>query len=163
MEWLSLWISELNVLLPAIIISAIMWSVPGYLYLFNFLVVISTLEELETATNVSNVCVSVCLTLLMPCILNSWGFRISQWYDIGLDDWGFESQQGLEIFLFTTMSRPALGPTQPPIQWVPGALSLGVKQLGCEVDHTPLSSAEVKEWIELYLHSPICVHGMVLS
>jgi hypothetical protein len=26
--------------------------------------------------------------------------------------------------------RPALGPTQPPNQWVPGALSLGVKRPG---------------------------------
>jgi hypothetical protein len=43
-----------------------------------------------------------------------------------LDDQGFESQQGLGIFLFTTMSRPAVGPTQPPIQWIPGALSQGV-------------------------------------
>jgi hypothetical protein len=25
---------------------------------------------------------------------------------------------------------------------------------GCEADHSPLSSAEVKEWVELYLHSP---------
>jgi hypothetical protein len=32
----------------------------------------------------------------------------------------------------TTASRPALGPIQPPIQWVPGALSLGVKQLARE-------------------------------
>jgi hypothetical protein len=31
----------------------------------------------------------------------------------------------LGIFLFTTASRTALGPTQLPIQWVPGALSLG--------------------------------------
>jgi len=37
-----------------------------------------------------------------------------------LDDLGFESLQGLGIFLFTTMSILALGPTQPPIQWVPG-------------------------------------------
>jgi hypothetical protein len=45
------------------------------------------------------------------------------------------------------------GPTQPPIQWVPGALSLGVKRPGREADHSPPSSAEVKEWVELYLHS----------
>jgi hypothetical protein len=32
--------------------------------------------------------------------------------------------------LFTTASRMALGPTQPPIQWVPGAISLGVKVAG---------------------------------
>jgi hypothetical protein len=42
----------------------------------------------------------------------------------GLDDrgLGFDSRQGLGIFLFTTASRMALGPTQPPIQWVQGAL-----------------------------------------
>jgi hypothetical protein len=39
---------------------------------------------------------------------------------------------------------PALGPTQPPIQWVTGALYLGVKQPVSEADHTPHSSAEVK-------------------
>jgi hypothetical protein len=30
-------------------------------------------------------------------------------------------------FLFSTASRPAVGPTRPPIQRVLGALSLGVK------------------------------------
>jgi hypothetical protein len=34
---------------------------------------------------------------------------------------------------------------QPPIQWVPGALSLWVKRLGREADHSPPISAEVKE------------------
>jgi hypothetical protein len=43
----------------------------------------------------------------------------------GLDDRGIESLHGLGIFLFTTASRLVLGPTHPPIQWVPGALSLG--------------------------------------
>jgi hypothetical protein len=60
-------------------------------------------------------------------------------------------------------SRMALGPTQPPIQWVPGALSLGVRRPAREADHLPPSSAEVKECVELYLHSPICLHGVVLS
>jgi hypothetical protein len=35
-----------------------------------------------------------------------------------------------------------------------GALSLGVKRPGREADHSPPSSAEVREWIELYIHSP---------
>jgi hypothetical protein len=46
------------------------------------------------------------------------------------------------------------GPNQPHIQWVIGALSLGVKRLGHEADHSPPSSAEVNEWVELCLHSP---------
>jgi hypothetical protein len=57
---------------------------------------------------------------------------------------GFNSQWELGIFLFTIMSRTALGSTQPPVQWVPGTLSLGVKWPGCEADHSPPSSAKVK-------------------
>jgi hypothetical protein len=66
----------------------------------------------------------------------------------------FESHQGLKIFLFTITSRPALGPTQPPIQWVQGALFLEVKQPGHEADHSLPSSAKLEECVELYLHSP---------
>jgi hypothetical protein len=69
----------------------------------------------------------------------------------------------LGIFLFTTASRTALGPSQPPIQWVKGALSLWVKRPGREADHSPPSSAEVKECVELYLHSPLRLHGVMLS
>jgi hypothetical protein len=59
----------------------------------------------------------------------------------GLDDRWFESRQRLD--LFTTVSRPALGPTQPPIQWVTGSLSLVLKRPWDEPDHSPPSSAEV--------------------
>jgi hypothetical protein len=71
----------------------------------------------------------------------------------GLDDRGFESRQDLGIFLFTTASRLALGPTQPRIQWIPGALSLGVMRPGRETYHSPPYCAEIKECVELYLHS----------
>jgi hypothetical protein len=38
----------------------------------------------------------------------------------------FDSWQ-CKIFLFPTVSKSTLGPTQPPFQWVPGALSPGGK------------------------------------
>jgi len=39
---------------------------------------------------------------------------------------------------------------------------LGVKRPVREDDHSLQSSAEVKEWVELYLHSPVRLHGVVL-
>jgi hypothetical protein len=39
----------------------------------------------------------------------------------------FDPRQG-QIFLLAPASRPALGPTQLPIQWAPGVLSPGVKR-----------------------------------
>jgi hypothetical protein len=66
---------------------------------------------------------------------------------------GFDTRRGLRNFLFTIASKMALGPTQPPIQGVLGALFLGVKRPGREADQSPPTSAEVKEWMELYPHS----------
>jgi hypothetical protein len=39
----------------------------------------------------------------------------------------------------------SVGIALPPIQWVPGALSLGVKRPGRECDHSPPSSAKDKK------------------
>jgi hypothetical protein len=49
---------------------------------------------------------------------------------------------------------PVLGPTKPPIQRGPWPLSLGVKRPGREADLSSPYSTEVKECVELYLHSP---------
>jgi hypothetical protein len=59
-------------------------------------------------------------------------------------------------------SRPALGPTQPPIQWVAKVLSLEVKWLGHEADNSPPSSAEVKN-VWNYTSAPPIYHGLVLN
>jgi hypothetical protein len=75
---------------------------------------------------------------------------------------GFDSRRRLGIFL-TTASRTTPGPTWPPIQWVPGALSLGVKRLGREADHSPPSSFEVKNAWSYTSTPPVRLHCVVLS
>jgi len=40
---------------------------------------------------------------------------------------------------------------------------MGLKLLGREADHLPASSDEVKDCVDLYLRSPIHLHGVVLS
>jgi hypothetical protein len=52
---------------------------------------------------------------------------------------GFNYRRGQEIFLFVAASRPALGPTNPPIQCIPAVLSPPVAW-----SWPPPSSAEVK-------------------
>jgi hypothetical protein len=67
---------------------------------------------------------------------------------------GFNSLWGLGIFLFTTVSRMALGPAHPASYPMGTKGSFpGNKAAGHEADHSPPSSAEVKECMELYLHS----------
>jgi hypothetical protein len=76
---------------------------------------------------------------------------------------GFDSQRRLGIFLFTTVSSTALGLTQPLNQWVLGALSMGVKWLGHEADHSTPSGAKVKNAWSYTSIPTISLHGMVLS
>jgi hypothetical protein len=58
---------------------------------------------------------------------------ISHHYDWSSGVLGFDSRRGLGIFLFTIVPRTALGLTQPIIQWVPGALSLGQSVRGVKL------------------------------
>jgi hypothetical protein len=63
----------------------------------------------------------------------------------GLDDRGsrFRFPAGLGIF-FTTASRTPLESTQSPVKWIPGTLSLWVKQPMRAADQSPPSSAKVR-------------------
>jgi hypothetical protein len=74
-----------------------------------------------------------------PLLSNNWkywriyrsrGSSVSIVPDYGLDDraMGIRSPAEAKGFLLVSVSRPALGPTQPPVQWVPGVLSPGVKR-----------------------------------
>jgi len=93
---------------------------------------------------------------LSVCLWRSYNIWERQEPDYRLEDLG--------IFLSTTASRPALGSTKfSPIQWVRGALSLGVKWPRREAHHCPPSSAEVTNaWS--YISTPsIHLHVVVLS
>jgi hypothetical protein len=61
------------------------------------------------------------------------------------------------------VSRPALGPTQPLLQGVPGTHSPGVKRLGREGDNSPPTIADVKNEWSYTSAPPIRLHGVVLS
>jgi hypothetical protein len=95
----------------------------------------------------------------------------------GLDDRGSISAGEMMgfFFLLATASRPALRPTQSPLQWVVEVFTPGLKRLGREADHLPPPSAEFKNaWS--YTSTPqyvfmawclimqeINLNGMVLS
>jgi hypothetical protein len=76
---------------------------------------------------------------LMPS--ESWDFLtdlgciVAIMISYGLDDRGVGVWVPVGSKIVSTSSRPALGSTQPPIQWVTGALSPGVKRPGREADH----------------------------
>jgi hypothetical protein len=51
--------------------------------------------------------------------------------------------------------------TQTPTQWAPQDLSLGAKQLGHKADHSPPSSAKVRN-AQSYTSTAPCIHGEIL-
>jgi hypothetical protein len=69
--------------------------------------------------------------------------RYSDWLRAGRRRGRSSSPSRVKNFLFSTSSRPALGSTKLPLQWIPG-----VKRTRREADHLPPTSAEVKKtWI----------------
>jgi hypothetical protein len=72
------------------------------------------------------------------------GSQLSQAMGWTTKESGYDSQYGQDIFLFSMMSKPVLGPTQPLKQWTVADVSLKVKQQEREADHSPPSSGNVK-------------------
>jgi hypothetical protein len=81
----------------------------------------------------------------------------------GLDDRGVRVQVPAASRISLSF-LPALQPTQPPIQWLPANLSLGVKWPGSKTDHSPPTSAEIKKAHIKSIHPfPGFLHGVVLN
>jgi hypothetical protein len=66
---------------------------------------------------------------------DSWDSAVGIVTGYGLDDRGVGVRVPVGSRIFSTSSMPAMGPKQPPIQWVLGPLSLGAKRQGREADH----------------------------
>ena len=100
----------------------------------------------------------------MYCSLNSWpllpacgpGSSVGIATRYGLDGPGIESRWGRD---FPYLFRPALGPTQPPVQWIQG-LSRCKERPGRDADPSPPSSAVVKKRVAPYLYSPCGLYGL---
>jgi hypothetical protein len=60
-------------------------------------------------------------------------------------------------------SRPALGPTHPPIQLVSGDFNPGVKRPGREAHHSPPSSVDVKNGWSCTFTTPIRLSFVMLN
>jgi hypothetical protein len=71
--------------------------------------------------------------------------RYSDWLQAGRPRGRSSSPGKVKHFLFSMSSKLILGPTQPPIQWVPVVLSPGVKGSERKIDNSPPSSAKVKK------------------
>ena len=84
-----------------------------------------------------------------------WYDGVTVWYD-GVIVWYDGVMPGIKFrwgWDFLHPSTPTLGPTQTPVQWVPGLFSW-VKRPGRAMDHPSPSSVEVKERVELHQTTP---------
>jgi hypothetical protein len=82
--------------------------------------------------------------------------------DYGLDDRAIEvrSPTGAD-FLLAPAFRPALGPTQPLIQWVPVVLSPGVKRgRGVTLTTHPHLVPRLRMSRSYTSSSPVCLHNV---
>jgi hypothetical protein len=87
----------------------------------------------------------LCLFVSSSCLFGMWLYAVCvceclMYLSVGglvvngVDGPGIESQWGRD---FPHLCRPALGRSQPPVQWVPG-LSRGLKRPGRDADPHPL-------------------------
>ena len=76
----------------------------------------------------------------------------------GLGDPGFEFRLVQEIFSSCKTFEEALGPTQPPIQWVTVSFS-GIELLKRDVNHSQFSAVINNEWSYTFTASA-CLHAV---
>jgi hypothetical protein len=74
---------------------------------------------------------------------------------------GFHSGKRQDMFVFSRVSKPTVGRTHTPIQYVSVVLSMGAKRQGREAHYPPPSSSEVNRGV--ILPSLIRLLGVTLN
>jgi hypothetical protein len=119
-----------------------------FIYIFIFRTVELILFKFSTGRSKLN---KRCVNIFSFCSSPKkprWHIRYSDWLRAGWHRGQSLSPNRVKNSLLSRSSRPALEPTQAPIQWVLGALSPVVKQPGHEADHSRPTSADIKKmWI----------------
>jgi hypothetical protein len=90
-----------------------------------------------------------------------WTQRLEEKYSAFLGDRTPVVQSVVRHFLLAPASRLALGPSQPPIQWVPGVLSPGVKRgRGVTLTTHPHLVPRLRMSRSYASSPPMCLHGV---
>jgi hypothetical protein len=87
-------------------------------------------------------------------------------YFCSLHDWQISpsnDNSSVWKFILKVKGKIVVGPTQPTIRWVTGALSPVVKRSGHETDHSPKTSAESKKKWVYTSTTPKHVNALVLN
>jgi hypothetical protein len=134
------------------------WVAPPSAHLRNEPFLFTHSEHVHCRTSIKLANQLICIKGPFSCYYQR--RRYSDWLRTERPRVRSSSPDRIKNFLFSTSSRPALESNKPPIQWVPVALSTGVKRQGLETDHSPSAS---QENMDLYIHSPIRLHGVVLN
>lgn len=102
-------------------------------------------------------CITICVQLfLQPEQLSQYSDKAMCWTD---QEGCFDSQQGHDI-ISSPKQPEVLRPTQPLVQWAETVLSVKVKWLGYEIDHSPSPRAEVKKICEAVTLLLPCLHSV---
>jgi hypothetical protein len=103
-----------------------------------------------------------CEFLLTCSLFRELGSSVSILSGCRLDDQQlrFDCWQRQRIFPITSVSRPALGPTQPSVQCVPGVLSQGLKHGRGMTLTTHPHLVLGREWVGAILPLPPSMYGV---
>jgi hypothetical protein len=100
---------------------------------------------------------------LYQWVSRSRGSSVSIVSGYGLDYRPIEVRSPTEakrIFPLASVSRPALWPTQPPVKWVPGVLSTGLKRVRGVTMTTPIY-CRGRKWVGAIYLSPCTSIGVL--